>query len=244
MYILRSNYSNNSAALIQWAYENQLQDVTVVYIDTGWAAKGWLDYVRDCETKVKQLGFKVEHINPHTEFADIMEMKGGFPSRQNQWCALHAKGIPFLKWIEEVDANDEATVLIPKCPVDTQFDEVPEFIESCEYNGERKVWHPLFNLDRAQRDQLIANSPFEKLDHRSFECAPCINSNVTELRQLSESDIEKTEELEEDVEMHLFSAQDCGDAQGIREVVEWAKQANDDALNYEFGCSASFGCGS
>ncbi len=243
MYIIRSNYSNNSLALIQWAYENKLDDLHVVYIDTGWAAKGWLEHVRLCEAFVEALGFNVQHINPISGFADVMEMKGGFPSRQNQWCALHLKGIPFLKWIEEIDPNDQATVLIPKCPVETNFDTVPEFINSCEYNGERKVWHPLFQHSQEQRDQLLTNSPFDPLTHRSQECSPCVNSNVNELRQLSEADIEKTAELEEDVEMHLFSPEHCGGAEGIRQVIHWAKQTNEQSLNFKFGCSAFFGCG-
>lgn len=244
MYILRSNYSNNSVALIQWAKAAGLKDVTVVYIDTGWAAAGWLEHVAHCEAHVQTLGFRVEHIKPSSGFADIMEMKGGFPSRQNQWCALHLKGIPFLKWIEEIDPDSQATVLLPKCPVDTDFTEIPEFIDSCEYNGERKVWHPLFQHSRAQRDQLLDASPFDSLPHRSLECSPCINSTVLELRHLKPGDMEKTLELEEDVEMPLFSPQDCGGAEGIEATLAWAKDANEDALNYQFGCSAFFGCGS
>ena len=244
MYILRSNYSNNSMALIQWAHENQLEDVTVIYVDTGWAAEGWLDHVAECEAFVQSLGFKVVHLKPVTPFEDVMEMKGGFPSRQHQWCALHLKGIPFLKWVEEVDSATSATVLLPKSRVDANFNDIPEFIESCEYNGERRVWQPLFNIDRTQRDALLARTGIPPLSHPSQECSPCINSTVPTLRNLGSRDIDKTEELEEELDTPLFSPADCDNATGIRQVVEWAKNAADDRLNYRFGCSAFFGCGS
>ncbi len=244
MYILRSNYSNNSMALIQFARENRLEDVTVIYVDTGWAGEGWLDHVSRCEAFVESLGFKTEHLKPVTPFEDVMEMKGGFPSRQHQWCALHLKGIPFLKWVEEIDPTGSATVLLPKSEVDTNFKDIPEFIDSCEYNGERHVWQPLFNIERAQRDALLTRAGITPLSHPSQECAPCINSTVPALRNLSQSDIDKTAELEEELDTLLFSPKDCGNAQGIRQVVEWAAAAPDERLNYEFGCSAFFGCGS
>lgn len=244
MYILRSNFSNNSMALIQWAHEQGLEDVTVVYVDTGWAAAGWLDYVSLCENFAQGLGFKIEHINPVTPFEDVMEMKGGFPSRQRQWCALHLKGIPFLKWVEEVDPDSTATILLPKSMVETNFSDIPEYIESCEYNGERRVWQPLFNLDQSQRDALLARAGIAPLPHPGQECSPCINSTVMTLRQLSARDIGKTAELEEELEATLFPPQDCGGANGIRAVVEWAKSAKPDQLDYQYGCSASFGCGS
>jgi hypothetical protein len=243
MYILRSNYSNNSMALIQWAHEKALKDVTVVYVDTGWSSEGWLEYVSSCEQVVNNLGFTVVHLNPITPFEDVMEIKGGFPSRQRQWCALHLKGIPFLKWVEETDPEGLASVLLPKCKVDTNFSDISEFIESCEYNGERRVWQPLHDFNRQQRDALLARAQIQPLSHPSLECAPCINSSVLSLRNLAASDIEKTAALEEELESALFPPQDCDGAIGIRAVVEWSKTAPSDRLNYQYGCSASFGCG-
>ncbi len=243
MYIIRTNYSNNSMALIQWAVEQQLQDVTVVYVDTGWAAEGWLDYVAICESVVTGLGFNVVHLDATTPFEDIMEIKGGFPTRERQWCSLHLKGIPFLKWVEEFDPEGNATVLTAKTSVDTGFEDVPEFIECCEYHGERKVWHPLYAHTREQRDALLAQANFPSLPHRSLECSPCINSTLVELRTLTDSDIEKTEELEEELDAPLFRPQDVGNAEGIRAVVEWAKQEDAHDPEFRYGCSASFGCG-
>ena len=243
MYILRSNYSNNSMALIQWAREQRLQNVTVVYVDTGWAAEGWLNHVALCESVVEGMGFKVEHLTPFSPFEDVMEMKGGFPSRERQWCALHLKGIPFLRWIEEIDPTTMATVLLPKSRVETNFTDIPEYIESCEYHGERRVWQPLFNININQRNALLAHAGLNPLPYPSQECAPCINSTVMSLRQLSAKDIEKTAALEDELEMPLFPPQDCGGASGIHAVVAWAADADPNRPGYRFGCSAAFGCG-
>jgi len=243
MYILRSNYGNNSLALIQWAHEKGLGDVTVVYVDTGWSGEGWLDYVSLCESVVAGKGFNVKHIKPTTPFEDVMEMKGGFPSRQRQWCALHLKGIPFLKWIEEIDPHTSATVLLAKARVETNFDDVPEHIESCEFHGERRVWQPLFNYDQAQRDALLHRAGITPLPYPSQECSPCINNTVMTLRQLAEQDMDKTAALEDELEASFFPPQECDGAANIRAVVEWAKTTAPDRLNYQYGCSAAFGCG-
>ena len=45
MHIIISNYSKNCLALLQWADENRLKNTTVCYIDTGWSAEGWLEFV-------------------------------------------------------------------------------------------------------------------------------------------------------------------------------------------------------
>ena len=244
MHLIRSNYSNNSIALIQWAYENKLEDVTVVYVDTGWAAEGWLDYVAQTETFVKSLGFAVQHLKSPMPFEDLMEMKKGFPTRRYQWCSLHLKGIPFIRFADEVDPDNQATVLIARHGVDAEGNQIPETIEGCEYHGERRVWHPFYNYDTQQIKNLLDRADFTAIHERSLECSPCINSTINELQHLAPCDIEKIEELEEDLETHLFSPDDCDGAEGILDVIQWARQANENDLDLKFGCSASFGCGS
>ena len=45
MHIIFASYGNDSVALIQWAHERRLTDVTVLYSDTGWAADWWAERV-------------------------------------------------------------------------------------------------------------------------------------------------------------------------------------------------------
>lgn len=41
MNVISVSYGNDSLAMIQWAHENGLDDVIVVYIDTGWSGESW-----------------------------------------------------------------------------------------------------------------------------------------------------------------------------------------------------------
>ena len=119
-----------------------------------------------------------------------------------------------------------------------------EFIDCCEFHGNRKVWQPLYNSDDEQLNQLLQHTGLTQPAHLSGECAPCINSSVPILQQLTTLEIERLTELEEDLETPLFNPDDCGAANTIAEVVKWAQTANPSTLQYRFGCSAAFGCGS
>ncbi len=242
MILIRSNYSNNSLALVQWAHEQGLKDVTVCYIDTGWAAEGWLAYVAKCEAYVASLGFKVQHLKSRMPFAELMNVKNGFPSARFQWCSLHLKGISLLQWLEEIDPKEQVQVLIAKRRVE-HGESITEFIDCCEFHGDRKVWHPLIVCSDVERDALISRSGFDLLISKSQECAPCINSRVSDFQQLSSEDIDKTEELEEDLELPMFDPALCAGNENIYAVIAWAKQADQQALDPKFGCSFSFGCG-
>jgi len=147
--------------------------------------------------------------------------------------------------VEQYDPQGTATVLIPRLNAD-QNSESPadEFIDCCEFHGNRKVWLPLVNHTLEARDQLLQRARLAPLPHPSLECAPCINSTVAMLQRLTPDEIEKVAELEDDLEAPLFNPDDCNGAIGIVDVVRWAQSANGDALQYRFGCSATFGCGS
>ncbi len=243
MNIIRSNYSNNSLALIQWAHEQQLGDVAVCYIDTGWSAHGWLDYVTRCEAFVKAQGFEVVRLKARMPFADLVNTKQGFPTQRYQWCSLHLKGITFLQWLDERDPENQATILIPKRNGELPEHVIAPFIESCEYHGDRKVWHPLYQHSTAQRDALVEKAGFAVLPHRSLECDPCINSTAADLLRLHRQDIDKTAELEDDLDAPMFDPALCGGAEGIRALRARLAEGRITELPFRYGCSAAFGCG-
>ncbi len=246
MHIIISNYSKNSLALIQWAKQKQLENVTVCYIDTGWSAKGWLEYVAAAEEFSRQRGFHVQHLKSRISFQDLMDIKRGFPSQKHQWCSLHLKGITLLQWLDEIDSECRATLLMAKRnSEDSSEKPIPEFIEESEYHGGRRVWHPLFDLDNAQRDLLLSDINGIAPPVFVGECAPCINSSNAELSRLSEADICKTEELEEELGVWMFSSLESKNTGGIRTVVQQAKEhPEDEKQPFKYGCSSEFGCGS
>jgi Phosphoadenosine phosphosulfate reductase family len=223
MNVISTSYGNDSVALIQWAKEHNLSDVTVSFIDTGWAGKGWLERVDRCEVWVRSLGFNPVRIVPRVQFARLIRDRKGFPNQRYQWCSGQLKGMPFLDWVDEVDLECRATVLIGKRREESpERADTPEFIEASDYHGGRRVWHPLYLHKEAERDALLARAGFEVLPHRSKECDPCVNANRGDLRTLAPEDVEKLAVLESEVGKPMFRAGRHGGAKGIERVIRWA----------------------
>ena len=62
--IIRTQYGDDSIALVQWAYENKLENVQVVYVDTGFAAESWRERIQHGEEHAKRCGFQAVRIVP------------------------------------------------------------------------------------------------------------------------------------------------------------------------------------
>lgn len=234
-FFISSSYGNDSCALVQWAFENGLDlvgDVYVVFIDTGWASEDWPDRVAKMESWVTSLGFIPVRLKPTEQFEDLMVRKKGFPNQQYQWCSQNLKTIPFVKWADEMDPMGVATVVIGKRREESKDRaDIPEFIAESEYHGNRRVWHALFDRTEAQRDALLCRAGIEPLPHRSQECAPCVNANRADLLLLTEREIQKVEDLEEETGQTMFRPKRYqqkaypNGCHGIREVIQWAHKA-------------------
>lgn len=247
-YVISASYGNDSMAMIQWAHEQGLKNVTVVYCDTGWSAPEWPKRVDEGEVLAKALGFDVVRIESMGMEA-LVEMKKGFPAHGMQFCTAWLKGLPFLNWIDEIDPECKTVVMVGKRREESQDrKDIPEWIESSEYHGGRKLWHPLYLHTDMDRDALLIRSGIEKLSHRSDECSPCVNANRNDLRNVSNRQIERLEALEAKVGQPMFRANKHAGAEGIRAVIHWAKYSPgqykpgiDDL--FETGCGSPFGCG-
>jgi 3'-phosphoadenosine 5'-phosphosulfate sulfotransferase (PAPS reductase)/FAD synthetase len=213
-------------ALIRWAYENKLNDVRVVFIDTGWGAESWDHRTLQGEEYVRSLGFEAVRIKPTMQFEELMKFKKGFPSQRYQWCSVFLKGIPFLDYAEKVDPEGTAVVMVGKRRAESVGRRgTPEFIEKSEYHGGRKLWHPLYLHSDEDRDLLISKTPLPIVAHRSLECSPCINANKADLRALTEVDVLKVENLEKEIGKTVFRPKKKMGAVGIRQVIEWARSS-------------------
>jgi len=247
MFAISSSYGNDSVAMIQWAHERSLSNVHVVFVDTGWAAPGWLDRVDRLEPWVKSLGFAVVHLKSEVTFEELVTKKKGFPNQRHQWCSGILKGLPFLTWIDDADPENKATILIGKRREEShERADTPEFIESSVYHGGRRVWHPLYLHTKAERDELIGRAGFDVLPHRSKECTPCVNANRDDMRRLSEEDIQRVEDLESRVGKTMFRPKRHGGAKGIRRVIAWAyadRGKYDDRQEQLFNQCSSGYCG-
>lgn len=245
MYIISASYGNDSVALIQWAHERNLENVTAVYCDTGWAAPGWDSRVKAGERLAQSYGFgtaRTESIG----MRELARMKKGWPGNGQQFCTAWLKGVPFLDWAEKHDPNREAVVLIGKRRSESKARaQTPEFVYGSEYHGGRNLWHPLYNHSQSERDTLVRRAGLEVLPHRSQECSPCVNANRQDLLLLTQDQIEEVNELEVEIGKPMFRPKRFG-AVGIYGVMVWAKHGRKrgsmlDPLEDE-GCGAPFGC--
>lgn len=247
-YAISTSAGNDSMAMVQWAHEHGLQNVAVVYCNTGWSTPGWEVRVAEANALATRYGFKFVELQSMGMEA-LVRMKQGFPMHGQQFCTAWLKGLPFLQWIDEVDPERKTVVMIGKRRDESpDRKDTPEWIEHSEYHGGRKVWHPLYLHSEKERNALLVLAGVEILPHRSDECSPCTNANRDDLRRLPLSDIQKTARLENEVEQPMFRVAKKGGAEGIEEVVKWAKYSPgqykpgmDDL--FVVGCGSPFGCG-
>lgn len=246
MNIISSSYGNDSIALIQWSFENKIKS-TVVYIDTGWSGGKWAVRVSQGEQFAKACGFNAVRITPEIQFEELIKSKSGFPNQRFQWCSGLLKGIPFLNWIDEIDKDCKAVVMVGKRRVESQGrKDTTEFIGESDYHGGRKLWHPLYAHGDEERDALLYRAGFDVLPHRSMECHPCVNANREDFKLLSPDDIKRVANLEVSVGKNMFRPARHNGAKGIVNVVEWAKRGKyieGQADLFDVGCGSDFGCG-
>ncbi|QGP55791.1 Phosphoadenosine phosphosulfate reductase family protein [Piscirickettsia salmonis] len=250
MNIIFSNYGNDSIALIQWAYENNLPDVTVAHVITGWQGTHWQHRLDQGQELAKRLGFNVTHLTAHHDFSSLIQERRAFPTTKFQWCAGILKGLPLLEWLDEEDFDCKATILIAhRRAASPANQQLPEYIEESEYYGDRRLWHPLYLCTTKERDALIQRSGLDKLSHRALECDPCVNSDEADLLRLDAATITRTRQLEHAINQSMFSSQRFANATNLTEVILWLKQeypsnpqANPEQF-LEMGCGSPYGCG-
>lgn len=176
---------------------------------------------------------------------ELVRMKKGWPGNAQQFCTAHLKGLPFLEWADANDPERKATVLIGKRRAESEKrKETPEFIESSEYHGGRRVWHPLYLHTDEQRNELLARAGVEVLPHRSLECNPCVNANRADFLRLTPGEIERVAQLEVEIGQPMYRPKRFG-AMGIHGVIHWAKEGRmtDRFEQEEAACAGLFGCG-
>lgn len=242
--LISSSYGNDSIALIQWAHECSLADVVVIYCDTGWASPAWPLRVIVGERLAAAYGFRTKRCKS-LGMEQLVRDRKGWPGNGQQFCTAHLKGLPFLEYADKADPEAAATVLIGKRRAESEKRRAtPEFIESSDYHGGRRVWHPLFAHSDEQRNELLARAGFDPLPHRSLECNPCVNANREDFLRLTPGEIERVNDLEAAIGKPMFRPQRFNGI-GIHSVIVWAKSGRKrgDFNEEQDQCLDLFGCG-
>ncbi|MEJ3575967.1 hypothetical protein WEU41_17135 [Pseudomonas fragi] len=231
MHVLFCSYGNDSIALIQWAHESGLKDVTCLYSDTGWSASWWSERVAKGEALAQGYGFTTARTESEG-MLELVKRKRGWPGAggQGQFCTAELKVLPALGWLDANDPEKEATAMtgVRRSESRHRSDAEEHVIES-ERHGGRDLWQHMVRHDDVMRDALLQRAGFDALPHRSLECYPCINANIDDIRLLSEDRIRLIDITEKDLGFTkkgkprvMFRTARRKGAVGIRAVVQWA----------------------
>lgn len=227
--VIRSNYGDESIALIEWVAQHikavDYDIIYVAYVETGWSASQWEERVSMGEAYAEKKGFKPIRLRSKETFSELVKSRGSFPSVKFQWCAHFLKGLVFMEWLDEIDLRCEALIVLPKRQA-LYRKPLKEYIKECEFHGERKVWHPMLLVTDEERDAFISQAGFSVLHHASLECAPCIHHQTKERESLSLVDKERLKKLEQVIGKSFFFRREYGKMDG-----------------FTMGCGDPFGCG-
>lgn len=248
--VIIANFGNDSIALIQWLKEKSFENITVLSVDTQWAAPMWQTRVAQAENWLQSLGFRHVRLKAKAGFSELIQHRGNFPTPKLQWCAGFLKGLPILEWLDSPQGDPEyqATILLAhRSESSPSRKNLPEYVEESEHYNERSVWHPLLHHRLKERNRLIQSSGFSLLPHRALECDPCVNSDPNDWLRLSESSVYRTQQLEKLMQQPMFDyPKGCSD---LFEAIQSLKakgnawQAQEDADLFEMGCGSPYGCG-
>ncbi len=220
-FVIFCSYGNDSVALIQWAHEQELDGVAVVFTDTGWAADGWMERVEKAEAWVRSLGF-TPYRTSSIGFRQLAREKRGFPTQQFQWCSYILKIEPGQRWLEQHDPDVRAVCLIGVRQEESEERaDFPEGLPRSANHGNRVMIAPFATWRTEQRDELIRRAGFEVLPHRSRECK-CINAKRDDMRRFTDADWQEIEAAEEEIGRTMYRPHRHMGAKGAREVRRWA----------------------
>ena len=237
MNIIFGNYGDSTLALIQWAKNNNISNLAVINIETGWGSPSWALHVNAGKALAEGYGFATKTLTAPESMEALVRERGEFPSVQFQWCPGLLKGLPFLLWLDEVDPQCEATIILggslgsqPKLPLDS------EWVEESEHYGDRAVRYPLYQHSTEQIIQLIQLTGLTPSLTRSLECNPCIHSTPTELGPLPTEDLAKIQRLEEAVGNPMFPDFCTKNPEAV-------KIPSSQTTTFDMGCGSPYSCG-
>lgn len=227
--VVNSSYGNDSIALLQLCREVGARNVTAVFHDTGWARTDWMARVERGEAFARSCGFTVAR-TMSKGLEKLVRDKKGWPRQGIQFCTVELKIVPAIAWLEDNDPERRAVCLVGvRREESANRSSFPMFQFDSKNHGGRLVFAPMVDHTEEQRNALIACAGFDVLPHRSMECAPCINSNKSDLRSLTEDEIAKVERIESDLGVTskgkprtMFRPYRHMGATGIREIIKWA----------------------
>lgn len=232
MNIICCSGGNDSVALIQWAFDTGLNNVVVIYNNTGWAIDWWPARMKEIKSLCQTYGFAYAETKA-IGFKKMVRWKKGFPMAASnmQFCSSILKTEPTNAWLLKNDRNFEAVMYVGVRREESynRVNHPRSTIADDRYQG-RAMEFPLVDFTEVDRNKLIEKSGIKILEHSSMECFPCVRSNRKDFRLLAKypDRIKEIETLENEMGFTsngkprvMFRPYRHMGATGIREVVKW-----------------------
>ncbi len=254
MNIVFTSCGNDSIALLQWAFEQELPEIHAAYSDTKWSSDDWPERVERVKQWVEASGGTFHTIESEG-FESMAKRKKAFPANGMAFCSYILKIEPAMEWMESFDPLKKATCLVGVMRLESERrKDWPVWIDESPNHGGRPLHSPLAKMSLFDRDALLDRAGFEVLHHRSLECSPCVNATIKDLQALTDTDVQKVHELEvvlgvgkkSGKSKFMFRPHRMGGARGIHQVKERADRGGGDYSPLQddmFGCDSGF-CGS
>ncbi len=243
MHILVGNFGNQSMALLQWAIESNLSNAYFASINTGWTGHNWNARVEKAQEYASSHNISPIRLKSPIGFASLVRQRKEFPSQEFKWCASLLKGSVLNAWLDEIDPQGQAIILLAKQKTSSnRHNTLTEFIEESEHYGDRKVWYPLVEHTLIQRNALISRTPFELLTTRSLECNPCIYTTVEELSEMHLDDVNKLRTLEQQLGRSMCTSNRTAHRHENKMMKD--KKTSPQSKEIDFLKAVSMGCGS
>lgn len=229
MNVLIANFGNASLAMIQWAIEVQLDNFSVLSVNTGWQSGLWQQHLDKVWAYLDNNGIQYHHLKSQKNFAECVLDRGSFPSKKFQWCPSFLKGLPILDWLDEHDMNAEAIIHLAKMRTSSRINQTLVSGMANEHYDDRIIEYPLLDFSIEERDKLIKNAGFEIQSTNSQECMPCIHATQSDWQAMMPADLEKIRALESQLGNPMFD--------GV------LPQHLGSLSHYDMGCGNVWSCG-
>jgi 3'-phosphoadenosine 5'-phosphosulfate sulfotransferase (PAPS reductase)/FAD synthetase len=249
--IVFSSCGNDSVAVIQWAIENELENLVVAYSDTKWASPEWPERVERVRRWVEDSGGAMVVIGSEG-FANLARRKKAFPANGMGFCSYELKIKPAMQWLDAFDPEKKAACYTGVMRIESERRKNwPVVILESENHGGRKLVSPLADKTLDERNALLERAGFDVLPYRSRECSPCINATIRDIQETSKQDLIKVVQLEDELgvgersgkEKFMFRPHRMAGARGFKQVKEWADQGGGKYSPDQedlFGCDSGF----
>lgn len=194
MLILRGDLGDRTIALAAYLLA-QNSVFTLVDVDTGWGSSKWAHRRSKVRQWLSEHGIEYITLRAPLGMAELIERRG-MPSSKFSWCTSHLKGLPFNDYLDRVDPNGQATIVLPRVAAYLRYP-FEERVANCPYHGDRALWHPLKEYSILQLQDLVEGTPIEWLGTGSLACAPCIYHSECTLSSLTEEDKQRLAKVEQ-----------------------------------------------